>query len=332
MAMHKQQYRHLSRDERGKVMFLRLWGKNVSQIAALLGRHKSSISRELRRNVSVHWDYYSDESAQIRADRRREQASQRYRLKNERIRSYVEGKLQDGWSPEIIAGRIKLDLPGCSVSHETIYQYVYHLDEPRRSEYIKCLRRSHQHRRKRGSGRNRRNMRIPNRISIEDRPASVADRHQFGHWEGDSLVSSRNSVALYSLVERKTRLLKLVRVRRRDGRRIAAAAISRLGPLPKCARRTLTLDNSLEHIRHEKITEATGVRCYFCDPYSAWQRGSNENRNGLVRHYFPKGTDFARLTRAEIERVESSINGRPMKCLGYRTPIEAAARFVALRR
>jgi IS30 family transposase len=146
------------------------------------------------------------------------------------------------------------------------------------------------------------------------------------------MVSSRNSVVLYSLVERKTRLVKLVRVWGRDGKRTAAAIISRLGPLPKKGRRTLTLDNGFEHTRHEWITAAIGILCYFCDPYSAWQRGTNENRNGMVRRYFPKGTDFSRLTRAEIRRVESTINNRPMKCLGYRTPLEAASRSVALRR
>jgi IS30 family transposase len=331
VAMHRR-YRHLSRIERGKIMYLKMWDLDVSQIALELDRDKSTVSRELRRNRQLLVEYYLDESAQIRADRRRKQASQGYRLKNKRIRSYVEGKLRGGWSPEIVAGRIRLDLPGCSISHEAIYQYVYQLDEPKRGEYIKYLRLSHRRRRKRSTTKGQRKSRIPNRISIDERPAAVEGRRQAGHWEGDSMVSSRNSVVLYSLVERKTRLLKLVRVRGRDGKRTATAIISQLGPLPKKGRRTLTLDNGPEHTRHERITEAIGIRCHFCDPYSAWQRGSNENRNGMVRRYFPKGTDFSRLTRAEIGRVESTINNRPMKCLGYRTPLEAAARFVALRR
>jgi len=331
VAMHRR-YRHLSRIERGKIMYLKTWGLNVSQIALELGRDKSTISRELRRNRQLLVEYYLDESAQTRADRRRKQASQGYRLKNRRIRSYVEGKLQDGWSPEIVAGRIKLDQPGCSISHEAIYQYVYHLDEPRRSEYIKYLHLSHRKRRKRSSTKGPRKSRIPNRISIDERPAAVEGRRQAGHWEGDSMVSSRSSAVLYSLVERKTRLVKLVRVWGRDGKRTAAAIISRLGSLPKKGRRTLTLDNGFEHTRHELITAAIGILCYFCDPYSAWQRGTNENRNGMVRRYFPKGTDFSRLTRAEIRRVESTINNRPMKCLGFRTPLEAASHSVALRR
>jgi IS30 family transposase len=324
-------YRHVSRDERGKIMFMSRWGKNCSEIAALLGRHRSTILRELRRNVSQYDSCYADESAQIWADRRRERASHRGRLRDAGVRSYVKEKLRVGWSPELIAGRSRLELPGSSVSHETIYQYVYHLELPERQEYIGYLARSHRRRRHRGTGKGQRKSRIPNRISITDRPQAVALRRQMGHWEGDSLVSSRNTTVLYSLVERRTRLVKLVRVRGRDGRRTAAAIISRLGPLPERARRTLTMDNGFEHTRHELVTAAIDIRCYFCDPYAAWQRGTNENRNGLVRRYFPKGTDFARLTRAEIERVELTINNRPMKCLGYRTPLEAAARFVALR-
>lgn len=331
MAMHRR-YRHLSRIERGKIMYLKTWGLNVSQMALELGRDKSTISRELRRNRQLLVEYYLDESAQARAEQRRKRASQGYRLKNKRIRSYVEGKLQSGWSPAIIAGRIRLDLHGSSISHEAIYQYVYQLDEPKRSEYIKYLCLSHRRRRKRSSTKGQRKSCIPNRISIEERPAAVEGRQQSGHWEGDSMVSSRNSVVLYSLVERKTRLVKLVRVWGRDGKRTAMAIISRLRLLPKKGRRTLTMDNGFEHTRHEWITAAIGIRCFFCAPYAAWQRGTNENRNGMVRRYFPKGTDFGSITEAEIRRVESAINNRPMRCLGYRTPLEVASRSVALRR
>lgn len=330
MAMQKR-YSHVSRVERGQIMFLKMWGLKVSEIARRLGRDKATISRELRRNISPYATCYTDESAQIWAERRRQQASRRLRLKSERIRDYVERKLVAGWSPELIAGRIRLDLPGEAISHEAIYQYVYHLDEPARTEYIRCLYRSHRRRRKRASRKDLRKSRIPNRISITERPAAVATREAHGHWEGDSLVSSRSSTILYSLVERKTRLVLLTRVRGRDGKRTARAIIRKLRALPATARQSVTLDNGFEHYRHEDVTRAIGIKCYFCDPYSAWQRATNENRNGFIRHYFPKSTDFARLTQAEIARVELAINSRPMKCLGYRTPLEAAAEFVALR-
>ncbi len=199
MAMHRR-YRHLSRIERGQIMFLEMWGLKVSEIARKLGRDKGTVSRELRRNVSPYANCYTDESAQIWADRRREQASRRYRLKNESIQSYVRDKLKDGWSPELIAGRIEFDHPGCTISHEAIYQYVYHLERPERDEYISYLCRSHRRRRHRGTGSGKRRSRIPNRIPIAARPAAVEARRQTGHWEGDSMVSSRNSVVLYSLV------------------------------------------------------------------------------------------------------------------------------------
>jgi IS30 family transposase len=304
-------------------------GIPLAEIARLLGRSRSTLWRELRRNRSPWSGAYIDAAAQQRARDRLGHAHRRERLKSERIRAYVREKLEGGWSPELIAGRIGLDLAGRSVSHEAIYQYIYGLPEPQRTEYVSWLRQGRPRRRKRGAGKSGRNSRIPNRIGIEQRPGSVALRHQAGHWEGDSMVSSHNTTVLYSLVERKTRLVRLVRIRGRDRKRTGVAIIRQLGPLPRAARRTLTLDNAFEHACHEAVTEALGIRCYFCDPYSAWQRGTNENRNGLIRCHFPKGTDFAKLTQAEIERVELAINTRPMKCLGYKTPLEAAAQCVA---
>lgn len=330
MGMHKY-YRHLSRDERVKISCLLMAGRTQSQVADTLGRNISTISREVRRNKPHYHNYYLDGRAQATSEQRRKQARQHYRLKHKRIRDYVESKIGAGWSPEIITGRIKLDLPGCTISHESIYQYIYQLEEPKRTKYINCLPRRHRRRRKRGTGKAQRKSRIPNRIPIAERPAVIEARKQMGHWEGDSMVSSRNTTVLYTLVERKTRMVRLVRIRGRDGKRTAAGIIKQLRPLPARARRTLTLDNGVEHTRHEKVTKAIGTKCYFCDPYSAWQRGTNENRNGIVRRYFPKGTDFAKLTKVEIERVELTINTRPMKCLGFKTPSEAAARFVALR-
>jgi transposase, IS30 family len=328
--MHKQ-YRHLSQRERGQIMFMSDFGLTVAQIATRLERDRATIYREMRRNKSPIMTHYSDECAQLHATHRRRQASHRYRLKDERIRTYVVEKLRIGWSPEIIAGRMKRDLPGTTISHEAIYQYAYHPDTAERNELISCLRRAHRRRRNRRSGRRSRNSRIPNRISISKRPSVVDERRQFGHWEGDSLVSSRNTTALCSLVERKSRFLRLVRIRRRGARGTYTAMVGQLGPLPESARRTLTLDNASEHVCHEKLTKTIGIRCYFCDPYSSWQRATNENTNGLIRWYFPKGTDFARLTEVEIKQVELALNSRPRKCLDFKTPLEVAGRFVALQ-
>jgi len=303
-------------------------GWTVRDIAFALGRTRSTIRRELERNTTPLC-HYVDGGAQMKAVRRRQRASRRPHIPDERIRTYVCGKLIERWSPELIAGRIRQDLPDTTISHEAIYQYIYHADTPDRETLIKYLRRAHPIRRKRSTRRQVKTL-IPNRIPITQRPAVVTDREEFGHWEGDTLLSGARPAALCSLVERKSRLVKLERLNRRTARAMSQAVIRRLTPLPASARQTLTLDNGSEHVRHEQITQAIGTRCYFCEPYRSWERATNEQRNGLIRWYFPKGTDFAKLRQAEVAQVESAINNRPMKCLGFRTPLEVAAQFGAL--
>lgn len=331
MVSMRNHYRHLSLEDREYIDQMCGEGKTVSAIARALGRNKGTISREVRRNASAVYRCYMDHRAHNRASERRLEASRRRRLKNNRIRSYVISKLKEGWSPELIAGRIRIEFPGISISHEAIYQYIYHRDTPNRIELIDCLRRAHRLRRKKGPGRKAHKTKIPNRIPIDVRPPSVDTRRQFGHWEGDTMVSRKSVAALSSLTERKSRLLKLTKLKRRRAVEMAKAVIDRLGPLPKTAVRSLTLDNGTENVRHEDITRATGMACYFCHPYSAWERGSNENINGLVRWYLPKGTDLSKVTDGQIAWIESRINNRPMKCLGFKTPNEVAARFVALQ-
>jgi IS30 family transposase len=252
------------------------------------------------------------------------------RLKDERIVSYVRTRLAEGWSPELIAGRISQEMRGVVISYEAIYQYIYHPKTEGREELIGCLVRGHRKRKKKGIGRKDRKTKIPNRIPIEERPLSADNRSWFGHWEGDSLVSRKSFAALNSLVERKSRLLLLTRLERKTAEQTSDAVIQRLQGLPDGARRTLTLDNGTENSRHEDITEAIGTRCYFARPYASWQRGSNEQVNGLVRRYFPKGTDFGKVTDEQVAKVESLINNRPRKCLGYKTPLEVASAAVAL--
>ena len=230
-------------------------------------------------------------------------------------------------SPELIAGRIGLEHSGLSISHEAIYQYIYHPKTEGRAELIGHLVRGHRKRKPKGIGRRERKTKIPNRIPLEARPQSVETRHRFGHWEGDSLVSRKSLAALNSLVERKSRLLLLTRLERKSAELTTDAVILRLQELPEKARRTLTLDNGTENAQHEAITEAIGMQCYFARPYASWQRGTNESVNGLVRRYFPKGTDFSKITDEQVAKVESLINNRPRKCLGYKTPLEVASAF-----
>ncbi len=327
----KKGYVHLSLKERDVITTMLSEKRSLSEIAKALGRSKSTISRELKRNSSPEYKLYLSHRAHGRAEGRREQASGRPRLKNDRIASYVMARLKEGWSPELIAGRIAIDHPGLSISHEAIYQYIYHPDTEDRQELIRYLRRAHRKRRSKGIGRKERKTKIPNRVSIELRPPSVENRLLFGHWEGDSLVSRKSLVALNSLVERKSRLLMLTKLKRKTAEATFKAVTGRLKGLPKKARRTLTLDNGTENAKHEAITAAIGIKCFFAHPYASWERGTNENVNGLVRWYLPKGTDFRKISDEQIARIEYLINNRPRKCLGFKKPIEVAAPFVALR-
>lgn len=325
------QYRHLSIDEREQIAQLRNEGTGLNEIARQLVRDKGTLSRELKRNGAPLYNSYTPCRAQHRSDERRRTASRRERLRDETLRQYVHEKLFAGWAPEQISGRLPLEHRGLSISAEAIYQYIYDAKTEDREDLISCLRRSHKKRKQRAVVRKQKRTKIPNRVSIEDRPQSVESRRTYGHWEGDSMVSRKSTFALNSLTERKSRLIMITRINRNGATETLDAVISRLGALPHTFRRTLTLDNGTENSKHEVITEGIGIKCYFAHPYASWERGTNENANGLVRWYFPKGTDFAKITDDQIALVERLLNNRPRKCLGFRTPIEVAASAVALR-
>jgi IS30 family transposase len=326
-----EKYIHLTLAERDVITTMLSEKSSLGDIAKVIGRSKSTLSRELKRNSSPEYKLYLSHRAHRRAERRRKQASRRLRLKNNRIISYVTTKLKEGWSPEQIAGRIGIDHPGLSISHEAIYQYIYHPKTEERQELIGCLRRAHRKRKNKSIGRRQKKTKIPNRIPIDLRPPSVEDRIQYGHWEADSLVSRKSLVAINSLVERKSRLLMLTRLERKTAEATFKAVVGRLKNLTPKARRTLTLDNGTENAMHQEITSTIGIKCFFAHPYASWERGTNEHINGLVRWYLPKGTDFRKISDVEIARIESLINNRPRKCLGFKTPLEAASPFVALR-
>ena len=326
----EKRYKHMSLEERDRVAEMKSFGHTVTEIAEALGRSKSTLSRELRRNATPAYKVYLSHRAHERAVTRKQEAGSRPRLKDEETVSYVRDKLEQGLSPELIAGRIGLEHAGLSISHEAIYQYIYHPKTEGRAELIGHLVRGHRKRKSKGIGRKERKTKIPNRIPIDQRPVSVESRSRFGHWEGDSLVSRKSLAALNSLVERKSRLLLLTRLERKSAELTKDAVLQRLQWLPEKARRTLTLDNGSENAQHEAITKAIGMQCYFARPYASWQRGTNESVNGLVRRYFPKGTDFSKITAEQVEKVELIINNRPRKCLGYKTPLEVASAFVAL--
>jgi IS30 family transposase len=230
-----------------------------------------------------------------------------------------------------MAGRLPLERRGLRVSHEAIYQYLYDRRTKDRKELILLLRRGHRMRKFRGIGRKVRKTKIPNRIPIEARPKAVDSRRTYGHWEGDTMESQKSPPVLNSLTERKSRLLMLTKLDRKAAGETKRAVVGRLAKLPPALRKTITLDNGTENTLHEEITAEIGAKCYFAKPYASWQRGTNEQTNGMVRWYLPKGTDFRNITEEEIAEVESKINNRPRKCLKFRTPLEVFTRVVALR-
>lgn len=324
-------YRHLTVRERERLAKLYHEGHTLAEMAKALHRDKSTISRELNRNGSAKRRLYAPCQAQVRSDERRSKASRRPRIDNEKIRSYIRDKLKVGWSPEIIAGRLPLERRGLRISHEAIYQYLYDRRTKNRKDLVLLLRRAHRIRKLRGIGRKVRKTKIPNRIPIEVRPKAVASRRFYGHWEGDTMESQKSPPVLNSLTERKSRLLLLTKLERKASEETSRAIVKRLAGLPRKLRQTLTLDNGTENALHEKITSEIGTKCYFARPYASWQRGTNEQTNGMVRWLLPKGTDFRNITNEEIAAVESWINNRPRKCLKYRTPFEVFTRVVALR-
>jgi len=324
-------YAHLTEAERELIAEMRWEGKGPSEIARVLNRDKGTISRELARNASPEYHCYTPCRAHKRSVQRKLTARHsRPLLKSKKIQQYVRKKLKLGWSPEIIAGRLKEQRSGLSISPEAIYQFIYHRDTPDREVLIAQLCRSHRKRRIKGKGRKVRKTKIPNRIPIDARPKAVEHRKQFGHWEADTMISRSSKPALHSITERKTRFLRLSKLERKTAAETNKAVIRALEKLPPEARRTLTLDNGTENAAHEELTVKLGTKCYFAQPYAAWQRGSNEQINGLVRRYLPKGTDFSKIDKDQIKRIERLINNRPRKCLGFKTPLEAARSIVAL--
>jgi IS30 family transposase len=242
------------------------------------------------------------------------------------LQAAVHARLAQRWSPEQIARWLATEYPDDAtmrVSHETIYTYLYVLPRGElKRELLRCLRQRRKHRKSRRAAHDRRGQ-IPDMLSIEERPAEVADRTVPGHWEGDLLMGRRHASALGTLVERTTRFTLLVPLRGQDPTTVRRAFAREMRTLPAQVRRSLTYDRGREMLEHRLFTRATQVQVYFAHPHSPWERGTNENTNGLIRQFFPKGTDFSTVSRREIKHVQALLNGRPRKVLDWRFPCEA---------
>jgi len=297
-------------------------GVSVRQIAATLRRSASTVSREIARNGGR--DQYRAASAERRAaDAARR--PQRCKLSlDDVLRDLVAGKLAEDWSPEQISGWLEMiypDDPLLRVSPETIYLTLFvQARGALKRELISHLRRVKSLRRPRAAGRDNRGQgKIIDAVSIRDRPAEAEDRAVPGHWEGDLLAGSSNT-HIATLVERSSRFVMLVRVDGKDTDSVVSAVSRKIQTLPDELRRSLTWDRGMELASHHRFTVDTNVRVFFCDPQSPWQRGSNENTNGLLRQYLPRRTDLSRYTQNELDTIATKLNTRPRKTLSYATP------------
>src|ERR671913_269498 len=309
-------YRQLAHDQRYQIYALIKAGHNQTRIATLIGCHKSTISRELRRNRGLkgYRPYQADELAYSR-----QCEAYRSRIAWETWQQ-VERLLRQDWSPEQISGRLKLENQP-TVSHECIYLYVY--ADKRRGGTLHHHLRSQKKQRKRYSGYIRRGQ-IPNRTSIDERPQIVASKGRFGDWEADTIIGARHKGGILSAVERKSKLVRLRKLTTKSAAEMKDNSIELLAPLAAKVH-TITVDNGKEFCEHEQIAAGLQARIYFAHPYASWERGLNENTNGLVRQYFPKKYDFAKITDQALQRVEDLLNNRPRKTLGYLTPNQASS-------
>ena len=321
--------RYLSLAEREEVAVLQ--GRvSAHEIARQLGRSPSTISRELRRNATGGDPArYRASVAQAEADRRARRPKAAKLAAQPALREYVQDKLEgdEHWSPEQIARRLVVDFPDderMRICHETIYQALYVQGRGAlRRELTACLRTGRALRKPRRRADQRRE-RIKDKVMISERPAEVADRAVPGHWEGDLIIGRDSGSAIGTLVERTTRFTMLLHLPDDHGAVAVREAIAAtIATLPAALRRTLTWDQGIELSQHLQLTFDADLAVYFCDPHSPWQRGTNENTNGLLRQYFPKGTDLSVHGPEDLARVAAGLNGRPRKTLDWKTPAEA---------
>lgn len=318
--------RRLRLEERVVIQTLLAEKRSIAYIAERLGRNRSSIHREVKKWVVEPKDKYKAELAQFCA--KEEYLNKRNLDKinsHPRLKEYVYTRLEQKDSPEQIAGRLKKlfpDDPTMSISHEAIYQHIYRKRQSKQGKYlISLLPYSHSQRRQ-----NRKTAKRKNRIAdikrINLRPAHVELRHEIGHWESDLVIGKGHKSAIATVVERKTRFVYIIQVKSKQTKPVTKAIAMTMKQLNPELRKTMTHDNGTEMANHKWLTSQTGMEIYFANPYSSWERGTNENTNGLIRRFFPKGTDFSCVTRKQLRDAQNNLNNRPRKVLGYKTPNE----------
>jgi IS30 family transposase len=306
---------HLTFEERGFLYRSKKKGKSNTEIAELMGRHPSTIGRELKRNAGQRG--YRPKQAQRLAEERRLASRRPHKMDDAQVYQYVEERLKKLWSPDQIAERVRDDFPRIParwLSRQTIYDWI----NQHAPDWHSLLRRGGRPPEKRGK--------LTDCVRIDGRPDVINRRRRYGDWEGDTIVGKGRRSALVTLVERKTGYARIGRVDSMKSDMTMRVAKRRMKDLPPSLRRSVTFDNGKEFAEHQTLTRSLGLDVYFTDAYASWQRGTNENTNGLLRQYFPKGTDFTQVSHREVARVEQLINERPRRRLDYRSPAERLAK------
>lgn len=320
-------YTQLGLPERELIYLYLNQGKSLREIGRLLHRNHRTISRELKRNQETVGDSeelvkYAPSQAQGLAANRRFQSKVGLRkMDNPLLKQWVIRKLGIGWSPEQIAGRLKLKAPNLKISYETIYQFIY-AKENRKLRLFELLRKRHQ-RRQLKYGRRCQQLQIPGRIFIDDRPQAANLRLEVGHWETDNMEGKRGSSGNVSTtVDRKSLLTKLTKLISKESSEKAAALFHDFGRWPSSLIKSITYDNGTENHSHQQVAQKLNCQTFFCHPYHSWEKGTVENTIGLVREYLPKGMDLSIITQGELSWIANQLNNRPRKKLGYYTPSE----------
>lgn len=316
-------YTHFTIEERDTIQYMLWEKKSMRAIAKELGRSPSSISRELKKNFPKQRKLYISHLAQERAQTKRSSRGRQNRLKSQEVRDYVHKKLKLEWSPEQIAGTIKKEI-GTTISHEAIYQYIYAQIKSYNRVKKGCedlrphLRRRHRNRRQKGFRQTKKTSRFMG-TSIEERPVIVDKKKRIGDWETDTVESGNHKPGVNTLLERRSGLYFITKLTSKNSASTRDAIIERLKDLPT---HTITADNGSENAAWRELERALKTQTYFCHPYCSGERGANENTNGLLRQYFPKKTDFTKVTEEQLRHVEYLLNSRPRKRLNYQTPLQ----------
>lgn len=314
-------YNHLNLNEREQLSALRQQGLTFRQIGKILGREHTSLSREYKKN-SKYYRQYQPCLAQKKAEKVAVKQRTKAPLKSKEIYLYVRQKLRKKWSPETIAGRLPIDLPGFSIDDDTIYEYIYN-QKKTRGEHLWRYLTLHRKKRMKKNGRKVKYQRFNNILTIDQRPKSINNRKTIGHWETDNVEGKKSDqISISTTVERKTRFTILSKLDGHGSKVKTEAIINRLKPLPSQLIKSITTDRGPENHGYQQITETLNTKVYFCNPYHSWEKGTVENTNGRIRRFLPKGKTLDKLTGSYLKRIENQMNNTPRKCLKFQTPNE----------